>query len=64
MYLLETWIFPKGADKRTWHDIDGKFVQNARGGAKSNIVLHVTYRNGFIEEPDLIKKKTDDIITR
>ncbi|KAB0790634.1 hypothetical protein PPYR_14927 [Photinus pyralis] len=52
VFLDETWVFSRGATKRTWQD------DRAKNG-KRYIIIHAGGRNGFIEGSSLIFSSTN-----
>ncbi|KAB0790189.1 hypothetical protein PPYR_15476 [Photinus pyralis] len=52
VFLEETWVFSRGATKRTWQD------DRAKNG-KRYIIIHAGGRNGFIEGSSLIFSSTN-----
>lgn len=63
VFLDETWIFARGANKRTWQDDSVKSVKNTNSEGKRFMILHAGNEDGFISESGLIfstKSKSAD----
>ena len=54
--LDETWIFSKGAFRKSWQDDSLKTVRKKTGEGARYIVLHAGTENGFVENASLIFK--------
>ncbi|KAB0805444.1 hypothetical protein PPYR_02414 [Photinus pyralis] len=61
VFLDETWVFSRGATKRTWQDDSVKSLQQPHKASdgKRYIIIHAGGRNGFIEGSSLIFSSTN-----